>query len=152
MKYLSIPLFILFICTFTQACKKSSGSSTSVNPVIPRGFYGQVNGNIWTGNTISYNSIIGNGTNNLVLYAYNDTTGISVELLLNNFKTKGTFGIPSKNDSAFYSTDYGTFNVFNTATTGQVAIQLLTDSSVGGTFYFVAGTNTITSGTFNVNF
>ena len=144
-----IPLLWIFILLCVSAgCKKSKTATT--DPIIPMGITAKINGANWAAQYISHISTTGSA-NYIELSGY-DSTGRSVMLRVNNFKNRGTYNIPNANDSAFYSTDYNTFATFLTATTGQVVIQSVTDSTVGGIFSYTAGSVTVTEGIFNVRY
>ncbi len=146
MKNRIIPvLFALALLAFA-ACKKSS--TTTPDPVMARGMSAKINGVPWVAQWFSYESTIG-GTNDVIFSGY-DSTGRSIEFRINNFKNRGTYNIPQKNDSAFYALDYNVFSSPEIATTGKVSIQALTDSTVGGTFSFSTANYIVTEGSFNV--
>ena len=143
---------MLVLSVVWVACKKSK--SNTPDPVIARGVSAKINGVLWTTNVTSVTSITGIGsTENYVDITAYDTAGRTIDLRINNFKTRGTFHVPQANDSAFYSTDYGALISPSAATSGTIAIQIVNDTAVGGTFSFtVPGGITVTEGTFNVNF
>jgi hypothetical protein len=132
-----------------SACRKKS--NTTPDPVISRGMSAKINGIPWVASSVSYSSFTGVGSNYIEFYGY-DSTGKTVELRLNNFRSRGTFHIPQPNDSAFYSIDYGFMANPLIAASGIVSIQSLTDTSVGGTFSFMSDTIAVSEGSFNVNY
>jgi len=149
MRKVSIIILLLVISLGWFACKKSKNSTPTPDPVIARGMTAKINGVPWTADlsTMSYFSF----GNYLEVYGY-DTTGKTIELRITNFKTRGTFSVPQANDSIVYATDFAYFVDKVNATAGTIAIQAVTDTSVGGTFSFTATGVTVTEGTFNWNY
>jgi hypothetical protein len=114
------------------------------------GFTAKIDGTTWISGSVSYFSLV--GTTNYIEFDGSDPTGRSIMLKINNFKNRGTYNIPNANDSAFYTTNFGTFDTGKIATSGKIAIQAVTDSTVGGTFSFTAGGVTVSEGSFNVHY
>ena len=147
MKNRLIPaLFALTLLAFA-ACKKSS--TPTPDPVIARGMSAKINGVPWVAQWFSYESNVGGGMNSVTFSGY-DSTGRSIEFVVNNFKNRGTYNIPQKNDSAYFAMDFNMFLSPEIGTTGKIAFQAVTDSTVGGTFSFTTSTFIVTEGSFNV--
>jgi hypothetical protein len=81
-----------------------------------------------------------------------DTTGRSLKLVINNFKSKTSYIVPTAKDSAFYALDYNVFANPQPARNGKITIQAINDSMVGGSFNFNTDSTNITEGTFYVNY
>jgi hypothetical protein len=145
-----IFLAALSLVVLTAACHKTKTTSTP-DPVFPAGMHAKINGEPWTGTYLSYVSDLGGSLANIDFSGY-DSTGRTIDFRVNNFKTRGTYTIPQRNDSAFYTTDFNTFNSFVVATSGTISIQAVNDSMIGGTFSFTAGNISVTEGTFYVNY
>lgn len=141
-------LYLFILLCASAGCKKSKNSTP--DPVIPMGFTAKINGTTWVSGSVSYFSLV--GTPNYLEFDGSDSTGRSIMFKINNFKNRGTYNIPNANDSAFYSTDFGSFATSQIATSGKISIQAVTDSTVGGTFSFTAGGVTVSEGSFNVNY
>ncbi len=149
MKRLSVIVLLLAFSFYWIACKKKSNPGP--DPVIPMGMFANVNGAAWVGSGVSIFSTTGFGPEFLEFSSY-DTSGKGIEFRIVNFKNRGTYNIPQANDSAFYGTDYGSFSSPVVATSGQISIQAVTDSTVGGVFHFSGPGITVTDGTFNVKY
>jgi len=146
MKKITIVLLAGIVSFGWVSCKKKS--SPAPDPVIPRGIFAKINGVAWAADPTTLSNIT---LGNYVEITGYDSSGKTIDMRINNFKTRGTYTIPQANDSAFYATDFGALASPIAATTGTIVIQAETDTSVGGTFSFTAGSTVITSGTFNVN-
>ena len=144
----SYVLWIFVLLLISAGCKKSKSSTP--DPVIPKGFSAKINGTAWAAASISFFSLT--GTPNYLEFDGSDSTGRSIMFRIKNFTNRGTYNIPTANDSAFYSTDFGSFDTVQIATSGKISIQAVTDSTVGGTFSFTAGSIAVTEGSFNVNY
>jgi len=130
------------------ACKKSKNNGP--DPVIPRGMSAKINGVQWTADlsTLSYMSF----GDYVVLTAY-DTSGKTIEFRIDHFKNRGSYTVPQTNDSIFYSaTGYGLLSSGLAATAGNITIQAVNDTAVGGTFNFTADTVVVTDGSFYMNY
>jgi hypothetical protein len=153
MRKLSIVL-ILLICGAAVSCKKSKNSIPDV--IQPRGIHAKINGAAWTAQYANASSVTGGGH---YMVAFDGEDSASHELIsvtLSDFTGKGTQTITaSGNNTAYYLQDttggFGMGNIIN-ATSGTVTITMLNDTAVGGTFSFIAGSKTVTEGTFNVNY
>lgn len=148
MKKTAIVGMMIVMGSAWVACKKSKNSSP--DPVIARGMSATINGTAWTA-TLNYMSNISFG-NYVEITGFDSATGKTIDLRINNFKTRGTYTVPQANDSIFYSTDFGALATPTAATAGTITIQAVNDTAVGGTFSFTAGSNTVTNGTFYWNY
>ena len=123
------------------ACKKSS------TPPVP-GFNATINGNKWVATT--YEAALQTDTNTgltaISITGFSIVSGLgkSINLHINNYKS-GTFTI-SKGGSSTASYGYGP--QVDNANSGSVTLSYITDSTVSGTFSFVADSIKVTAGSF----
>lgn len=151
MKYLTNTLLALISASLWLACTKSKSSGP--DPVYPLGIYAKINGVAWKAAYV--NSVIGSGSGgySMELDGPDSLNAERLMIEIPSFGGRGTANItlagPNK---AYYSLDTNFVPAPVYATSGQIKVTSLDDSTMGGTFNFVAGSKTITDGTFYVHF
>jgi hypothetical protein len=151
MKKLSIVLLMLAGSMAWVSCKKSK--NTTVDPVYTAGIHAKVNGVNYTAQYVNKISATGAGHYSIQFDGPDSTTHIILSIELPDFTGRGVRNLTATSaDKAYYEIDRVAVPIPIYATSGQVNITALNDTAVGGTFYFTAGSNTITDGTFNVSF
>jgi hypothetical protein len=146
---------LLVICILAVAACKKSDNTTTPDPVYPAGMHAKINGNTWTPEYVNKVTSSGGGHYSIQIDGTDSATHETISILLPDFSGRGVHNLSATSyDKAYYSLDTGSFTapVQVNATSGQINVTSINDTSVGGTFYFTAGSKTITEGTFNVSF
>lgn len=145
-----IPVYLALVLMGSCVKDEIADTPTKPDPIIPAGMHAKINGVAWTANYVSHISILG-GMHYIEVSGY-DTSGKSIKLVINNFKSRSTYVVPSSKDSAFMALDYNVFADKQGARDGKITIQAINDSMVGGAFHFVTDSFDVTEGTFYVNY
>lgn len=153
MKKLTIAVTLLMCSVAFVECKKSS--STSPDVFQTAGMHAKINNVAWAAEYINHSSVTGGGHYSLEFDGKDSATNESIHIVLPDFTGKGVRNITATSaDQAYYTLDTSfvvpAVKVY--ATTGQVNITAINDSTASGTFNFTASDKTITDGTFNISF
>ncbi len=152
MKKIAIAVIATTLALGWTSCKKKSPAPPA-DVFYPAGIHAKINGVAWTAQYVNMTSLTSNGNYNVEFDGPDSATNETISITLPNFSGKGVHNLTTTSvDKAYYSLDTNFSSVPVWATTGQVTITAITDTSMDGTFYFTAGSKTITEGTFNVNF
>lgn len=154
MKKLTVALGLIALTAGWVACKKKDKEQPKqIDTVVYMpGIHATVNGKAWTNYNVD-NSEVNFGNHYTFDYGGSDTDHVTVSIHLDDVTTTGVHNITATSaDKAYFMMDTGSAPVKVYATTGQISVTTLNDSNVQGTFNFTAGSNSVTSGTFNMKY
>lgn len=145
---------LLAVCALTvTSCGKKKNEVNIPDKTYPVGMHAKINGVSWTAEYVNHSSVTGSGHYYLQFDGVDSATDERLSIEIADFTGKSIHNFTSGGDNiAYYSLDTNYVHVPVNASSGQVTITYLNDSTASGTFNFVAGSKTVTDGTFYVVF